>query len=538
MKNLLFLAVLLFSTVATLAQTAQVTFLHNAADPAIAVVDLYVTQSGVTTKVEDIAFQTTNSLGEVFIFGDIDVTFSVAPSNSGSEAEKILTYTFKPAADAGYIVMAQGVRSASGFAANPDGKSIEASMSHFEVPLFAGTPNQTGLLFAHGATDLEKGDIYARGNNTVLKSGLTYSENTTVLTNVTTARTTFDFTKAGNKANILASFEVDLPAYSSETVVLVLSGFKTPGDNNGATTPLALLAILENGTVVKNDLVAGSQTARVQMIHNAADPGAALVDIWVDGVKAVDNFGFRKATPFRDLPAGSPIVIGFAPPTSTTYKDTIKTVTIPALRPGRSYHIVAHGVMDTTKFAQNPDGRDVILQIVIIEGALEKSDEPGKTAVRASHGVTDAGTVSIVGRLATYASNIGFSDITSVYTNVAPETDTLWLVDPTTQKPIRGWVADLKGTDRATVVLASGFVTPDSNNAGPAFKLILVDANGNVNDRMVEVEPTVNSVNEEGLVPSGLWSMMPNPATDQFTLSLPLTNDLVAVHGASISAQV
>jgi hypothetical protein len=45
-------------------------------------------------------------------------------------------------------------------------------------------------------------------------------------------------------------------------------------------------------------------------------------------------------------------------------------------------------------------------------------------------------------------------------------------------------------------------------------------------------------VNEEGLVPSALWNMMPNPATDQFTLSLPLTNDLVAASGASLTAQV
>jgi len=40
-----------------------------------------------------------------------------------------------------------------------------------------------------------------------------------------------------------------------------------------------------------------AQTTRLQVIHNAADPAASVVDVYVNGGLAIDNFEFRKATP-------------------------------------------------------------------------------------------------------------------------------------------------------------------------------------------------------------------------------------------------
>ncbi|MEN9795655.1 MAG: hypothetical protein RLZZ150_632, partial [Bacteroidota bacterium] len=83
------------------AQLSLFTFLNNSPDPAYATADLYVTQAGIVSKVEDIPFQGANNLNSVAVFGDIDVTFAVAPGNSIDASEAKVEYTFVPGADKG-----------------------------------------------------------------------------------------------------------------------------------------------------------------------------------------------------------------------------------------------------------------------------------------------------------------------------------------------------------------------------------------------------------------------------------------------------
>jgi hypothetical protein len=47
-----------------------------------------------------------------------------------------------------------------------------------------------------------------------------------------------------------------------------------------------------------------AQFARVQAIHNAADPALATVDVYLDTILLVPNFNFQQATPYIDAPAG------------------------------------------------------------------------------------------------------------------------------------------------------------------------------------------------------------------------------------------
>jgi len=519
------------------AQLSLFTFLNNSPDPAYATADLYVTQAGIVSKVEDIPFQGANNLNSVAVFGDIDVTFAVAPGNSIDASEAKVEYTFVPGADKGYMVMVHGVSNATGYVANPDAKPITLKITSFEVAPYTADPNKTGVYFVHGVSDMETGDFWFRGGSKVAAAGMGYTSNAAAVAATDRKAVTVDFTKAGDKSKALASFSVDFGTLASSVVVCVTSGFKTPSENGSGKDTMALLSVLEDGRVVRSPLLAGSQTSRIQLVHNAADPLATVVDVYLNGTKAFDNVSFRKATPFSNVPANTPLIIGIAPATSTAYKDTIGTITLDPLRPGRTYSLIATGVIDSTKFRRNPNGKAINLQIAVLEGALEASSESGKSAVRTAHFATDAPRVTIASSSTTYASNVTYGDAAAAYTLVAPAIDTLW-VSGEDGKRIRGYVCDLRGQNKAFLALASGFFVPDSNQTGPAFKLILVEPNGSVNATLQEVDPGTTSV-EELLDASSTWTVGPVPARELLRIEIPVVGATVhAYELISITGQV
>jgi hypothetical protein len=541
LRSLAILFAVLLGAVAANAQLSLITFLHNSPDPQLKVADLYVTQAGTTTKVANINFQMADNLNSVAIFGDLDVTFSVAPANSINESEALVTHTFTPAADKAYMAIVSGVASTTGYAANPDGRDIKLAISTFEVETSVSDPNKSGVYFVHGVSDLEVGDFWIRGGSKATFAGAKYGDRSPTVTAIDRKASTIDFTKANDKSKVLASFSADFAAMSSSVVVCVLSGFKSPADNSGSTDTMALLSVLDDGRVVRSPLLAGSQTSRVQVVHNAADPALASVDIYVNGTKAFDNVNFRRATPFSNLAANTPLVIGFAPATSTAYKDTLRTITLEPLRPGRTYTLVASGVLDSAKFRKNPTGRSTLLSISVLDGALEQSPETNTSAVRAGHFATDAGTVSITSSKNTFATDVNYGDAAPAYTIITPATDTLWVSDVNGKK-IKGYVCDLRGVNKSFLVLASGFMIPDSNQSGPSFRLILVEANGTVNSSLVEVDPGTTSVDDLTEAASA-WSVGPNPARDVLHISIPtmdlgsseaITGELVSVNGTVV----
>ena len=518
----LFLMSFIAST--TTAQLAGVTFLHNSGDASLQTVDLYVTQSGQTQKVENINYQVANNLNSVFIFGGVEVTFDVAPGTSVDKAEAIATHSFIPDADAGYMVILTGVASTGDYATNPDGVGTALKMTSFNVPFFSGDPNEIGTLFFHGSTDHENGDARVRGTTSVIASAVNYNSGSTTLVDVNRDLAIIDITTPGGGGSPLASFEVDLSGLSSESIIFVFSGFKTPADNQGGA-PLSLLGVLETGSVIKYSLIAGSQTALVQVIHNSGDPSLQVMDVWMNEERIVDNMAFHSASSFTEFAAGTPVVIGFAPFGSASWADTIKTVSLEALRAGRNYQIVIQGIIDTAKFSLNPAGADVSLTADLVGDALTATnDEGGRTVVRTVHGSTDDSTLIVNGSDgAVFTTGMNYREISATYTPSEQITDTLWVIDPITQMPWRGWVANLKGNKRATVLMSTGFKDPAANENGPAFKLILVDATGNVVSNLKEIDPDPVSVQEELLTRSE-WTMSPNPANSSVVIDLPSQN--------------
>ncbi|MCW8810009.1 MAG: DUF4397 domain-containing protein [Ignavibacteriaceae bacterium] len=223
-----------------------------------------------------------------------------------------------------------------------------------------------------------------------------------------------------------------------------------------------------------------AQTARLQVIHNAADPGAASVDIYLDGSLLLDNFGFREATPYIDAPAGTPINIGVAGPNSTSAADTIKNFNI-TLSPNETYVAIANGVLDPNSFAVNPDGRSTAFTL-FVKDMTRESGSGSDVDFFVLHGSTDAPTVDVLARrVATLVDNAAYGDITG-YITVPPASYILDVTPGNNNSTIvASFEAELSGLGGgAAVVFASGFLNPSANQNGLAFGIFAALPTGDV----------------------------------------------------------
>lgn len=251
-------------------------------------------------------------------------------------------------------------------------------------------------------------------------------------------------------------------------------------------------------------------TARLQVIHNAADPAAEVVDVYLDGALLLDDFAFRTATPFIDAPANQVINIGIAPGNSGSVNDTIAS--IPAnLTAGETFVAIVNGVLNPAGFAPNPDGRNIAFQL-FAKDQIRESGNSSDVDFIVVHGSTDAPTVDVIARgVATLVDDAAYSDITD-YISVPPASYILDITpgnDPNTI--VASFDANLTSLGGGSaVVLASGFLNPAANQNGPAFGLIAVLADGTVltlPTAPVGIRPT------QGLVPGKfeLNQNYPNP---------------------------
>ena len=252
--------------------------------------------------------------------------------------------------------------------------------------------------------------------------------------------------------------------------------------------------------------------ARLQVIHNAADPAAAEVDVYVNGALLLDDFAFRTATPFIDVPSGTDLEVAVAPGTSTSAGDALFTDTL-NLPAGSTTQLIANGVLDPSAFAANPDGRPTAFALLV--GADAQEGRTGRrVAVRAVHGATDAPTVDLVARDRIYVDNAAYSDVTGY---LAVPAGALTVTVTTAEgTPVASYGVDLTGAEGGAVtVLASGFLTPGDDQNGPAFGILAVFADGTT-ALLPPASPPLTPLPTTGIVASGtatafLDAPYPNP---------------------------
>lgn len=223
--------------------------------------------------------------------------------------------------------------------------------------------------------------------------------------------------------------------------------------------------------------IAEAQTARLEVIHNAADAIASEVDVYVNGgaTPFIDDFAFRTSSGFVDVPAGVDLNIGIALATSTGPGDILFTLPAVNLTAGETYIAIANGIVSPTGYMPNatmaPFGLDVFPTArEAAAGGLGTND------VLVYHGATDAPMVD-VDELNHAASEI-IGDISygefQGYLPLGQLDYTLQVQTAASGGAVAAFDAPLEtlGVDGgALTVLASGFLDPSMNSNGAAFGL-------------------------------------------------------------------
>lgn len=501
-KSILICAGIAASTGLT-AQTANLQVIHNCADPAAASVDVYVNG---TLALDNFAFR--SATGFLSLPAGVALNVGVAPATSMSAADTLKNFTLGPLqADSSYIVVASGVV-ATGFAANPNGKSTAFDLKVIDHAKTASGAGTVSFAVFHGVTDAPGVDVnLSTGGNLV--SNAQYGDASGYLT-VPPTWYPIDIAPAG-VSTPLVQYVADLSGLGGKSALVIASGFLTPSSNNNGPS-FAILAVLADGTVVT---LPQQQQSYVQVIHNSPDPAADSVDVYVDGTKAIPNFKFRTATPYIQLLSNVNHTVAVAPANSTNVSQAIATFPNIMLDPDSSYVVTASGVVGSG-FAANPDGRSTAFTLLIKPNARRQASSSGEFDFFVIHGAPDAPSVDVSVEVPSIlaVNNASYTDQTG-YLPVPVGSYVFDLQDSAGSTTLKRYLADLSSLGgQSGVALASGFLNPANNNNGPSFGIWVALASGGNLIPLSDVTGIKDITNEIGL------SLYPNPASSKINVSL------------------
>jgi hypothetical protein len=218
----------------------------------------------------------------------------------------------------------------------------------------------------------------------------------------------------------------------------------------------------------------GGETAMVQVIHASPDPAASTVDVWVEGQEdpLLDDFEFKSATEYTELPAGVDLNIGIAGSDSSSYDDSLKTWEGVQFAADSENVVIAHGIV-------SPEGDQPALDLLVTQGKTAPSDADDE--IKVAHTSPDAPTVDIVPNNSadntipdlSYGDAVGYLPVP----NGILTADVV--VSSSSARAASFQTPELTG-GKTWVVLATGFLEPTGDQ--PAFGLTAVDNDGNVAD--------------------------------------------------------
>jgi hypothetical protein len=259
----------------------------------------------------------------------------------------------------------------------------------------------------------------------------------------------------------------------------------------------------------------GDNKARVQVIHNSADAAAEVVDVWLNDSLLIDDFTFRTATPFTDVPAGEEFTISIKEADSTNPFNPLWSQDY-TLEEDETYVLIANGIISTTGyFPAQP------FDIHVFDMGREEASLPSNTDLLVFHGSTDTPPVDIYETSTTatevvddlsYQDFAGYLELDTDDYILEVRNETGVFAYAVYEAPLSTY--ELEGL--AVTVVASGFFNPNINSAGASFGLwVAVPAGG---DLIPLPLLTASSFVEKSF--QGSLEFYPNPADESIFVTL------------------
>ena len=206
-------------------------------------------------------------------------------------------------------------------------------------------------------------------------------------------------------------------------------------------------------------------TARVQVIHNSPTP---TVDIYANGTKLLDNFAFRTATPYIDVPAGVTVNLGVGLGTSQSVSDILVNFPV-VLTAGKRYVVIANGIVGN---AAKP------FTLAINDMGAETATSSTNVGIGFFHGSPDAPNVDILSGTSKLFSNIAYGTFGN-YLNVPANATYPIAVTPAgaNSTVVGSYEANLSfWAGKTAVIFASGLL--GSTNSNDKFEPWVALSNG------------------------------------------------------------
>ncbi|MFZ4797032.1 MAG: T9SS type A sorting domain-containing protein [Bacteroidia bacterium] len=450
------------------AQTARFQLIHNAADPSLDTVDVYVNGVVSTVSFRQATTIKTTASGAVKI--------NINRRNSIDSSDMVLKrFTQTLAANSNSVIMVTGVDSTVNFSANPNSINTGISLVTKTIAAWAAGAGKVQVNVFHGVTDAPGVDLIAKPtvSTGILPTNLRFAQaNASTSTLFFNNAPTYLEIRLSGTRSVIKAYSANLTSLNQRMITVFASGFVNPTDNQNGTN-FGMFAVDTNGIVMEL-----TEATRLQFIHNAADVALQSVDIYLNNNKIAPALNFRAATPFLTVNAGNTEVRV----STANQTDTLFFIPSINLASGKSYLAMAMGLKDTAGFAVNPDNVNMFLNITGFDSMPESSLLAGSFQYLVANGNTDAPALSFnkVPSQTSVISDLKYGDFSALRTD---NTGYIFNISNGSKTEFNGAYSLNAAAylNQSGVVFTSGFYRAAGNPINAAtFKVMMALSNGTV----------------------------------------------------------